>query len=171
MLLPIHFFDHRLWLDQWSSHLPKEKGWIILRCYNPCLIRIEFSGWPTLFRLHWGRPIREVAYTVTYILTSWMIKADLVWKGKKFVDWICFLVNENFQSCFEVKWYFLTPITRSAVRVTKETLAKTSIDAVISLVAFLWPSVLYPIEGAAKPDKSSGRKPRVCGRNASRTLG
>ena len=64
-----------------------------------------------------------------------------------------------------------TPITRSAVRVTKETLAKISIDAVISLVASLWPSVLYPIEGAVKPDKSSGRKPRVCGRDGSRTLG
>ena len=34
----------------------------------------NFPGWPTLFRLRWGRPIREVAYTVTYILTSWMIK-------------------------------------------------------------------------------------------------
>ena len=29
----------------------------------------------------------------------------------------------------------------------------------------------YPIEGAVKPDKSSGRKPRVCGRNVSQTLG
>ena len=40
--------------------------------------------------------------------------------------------------------------------VTKETLAMTSIDSVISLVACLWPSVLYPIEGAVKPDKSVG---------------
>ena len=35
----------------------------------------------------------------------------------------------------------------SAVRITKETLAKKSIDAVISFVASLSPSVLYPIEG------------------------
>ena len=52
--------------------------------------------------------------------------------------------------------------------VTEETLAKTLIDAVISLVACLWPSVLYPIEGTVKPDKSSGCKPRVCGRDVSR---
>ena len=51
----------------------------------------NFLGWLTLFRLHWGRPIRDVAYTVTYILTPWMIKADLVWKGKQNnVNWICF---------------------------------------------------------------------------------
>ena len=57
------------------------------------------------------------------------------------------------------------------MRVTKETLAKTSIDAVISLVASLCHSVLYPIEGAFKPDKFGGRKQRVCGRDVSRTLG
>ena len=50
------------------------KGWIVLRCYNPCLNVKNFPGWPTLFHLCWGRPIKEDAYTVTYILTSWMIK-------------------------------------------------------------------------------------------------
>ena len=34
----------------------------------------NFPGWPTLFCLRWGRPIKEDAYNVTYILTSWMIK-------------------------------------------------------------------------------------------------
>ena len=47
---------------------------------------------------------------------------------------------KTFQVVLEVNFsnnISLTPITRSAVRVTKETLAKTSIDAVISLVASL----------------------------------
>ena len=52
-----------------SLHFPKAR---VESCYAATTLALYIKNipdWPTLFRLHWGRPIREVAYTLTYILT------------------------------------------------------------------------------------------------------
>ena len=66
---------------KYTLHLPKARVESCSAATTLASYIKNFPGWPTLFLFQWGRPIRKVAYTVTYILTSWMIKADLVWKG------------------------------------------------------------------------------------------
>ena len=75
-------FTDKVWL-LYHHHLPKARVDSCSAATTLASYIKNFPGWPTLLLLHGGRPVREVAYTVTYILTSWMIKADLVWKGKK----------------------------------------------------------------------------------------
>ena len=47
-------------------HLPKARVESCSAATTLALYVKNFPGWPTLFPSHWGRPIRELAYTVTY---------------------------------------------------------------------------------------------------------
>ena len=67
-------FSRSVIFELYYDHLPKARDESCSAATTLALYVKNFPGWPTLFRLRWGRPIREVAYTVTYILTSWMIK-------------------------------------------------------------------------------------------------
>ena len=60
------------------THLPKARVESCSAATTLASYVKNFPGWPTLFRLRWGRPIKEDAYTVTYILTSWMIKTCML---------------------------------------------------------------------------------------------
>ena len=49
-----------------KQHLPKARVESCSAATTLALYVKNFPGWPTLFPSHWGRPIRELAYTVTY---------------------------------------------------------------------------------------------------------
>ena len=88
------------------SHLPKAS---VESCYaatNLASYVKNFPGWPTLFLLHWARPIREAAYTGTYILTSLLIKADLVWIGKIYDGMELFLCKRNLSKLLWIQVIF-----------------------------------------------------------------
>ena len=51
---------------QRAGHLPKARVESCSAATTLALYVKNFPGWPTLFPSHWGRPIRELAYTVTY---------------------------------------------------------------------------------------------------------
>ena len=58
--LCLHYLPHT------KQHLPKARVESCSAATTLALYVKNFPGWPTLFPSHWNRPIRELAYTVTY---------------------------------------------------------------------------------------------------------
>ena len=79
------FIHLHAFMCRWSMVTSPSQGkcWVMLRCYNPCLIRKEFPGLTYIISYLLRPTNQRSCLHVTYMLTSWIIYADFVWKENK----------------------------------------------------------------------------------------